>query len=562
MAIPILYELNEEFVRLFAAGSRLAAGDPRLKKFIAPLQKYGEKAPVFAKLAEQVQELTETDAGTSAKNLIETEMLLLSVLSTQGDSSRDIAPQESKSGEQMFLAATNIGHRALAPLVEALTTTGGGRLETIENAFDNGYFCDPRLYKIAVAALGDKYGEISEFMANEVLPTMGYGVYPFLLEGYDPKGGASHGRRLSAMHSIKGEHMLDLVEEAAEGGSTAVKAEAVKIMGCYRKYEDTLFSMLGESKSVRDEVMKALVKMDSHKGIDKIMETYKTNKAETVIDALSLGEGEYISDELLKLARANYDALKNPGATDKEAEKLRNDLITLKNKTTDAAVEFLKTMLCEPHLIKAEQLFSKDKKNAYRYQTLEEAALEALYLSNKAENFIWEMFAESQGGIIANLFKSKRKKSDYPKTLDVYAFYIGSEKLDSDEFYDTFFKSGLYKNIQKNDYHIFTKIFLNDENPPPFSKKIARYFASEMGDIMHINLALRIVAPDDSGTLDALSEHLKANLKKSTYYYNTYEILKKLGECGHKSFGELFELYCAKYKNNSSETEYLRQFLK
>jgi hypothetical protein len=320
-----------------------------------------------------------------------------------------------------------------------------------------------------------------------------------------------------------------------------------------------LLSMLGENKSVREEVMCALVKMASRRGVDKIMEIYKSNKAETVLGALLSGGGEYITSELLDLARLNYSALKNPGVTDKEAEKLRFDLSALKNKATDETVEFLEMILLEPYLSTAEQLFTKEKKNAYYYKSLEEAALEALYYSNKADDFIWEMFTGSRGGIINKILK--KKKSDYPKQLDTYAFYIGAKKLGSDDFYDMFFKSGLYKDIQKNDHRIFKEVFLKSEGSPPFSGRIARYFADEMGDDSHINLALDIVSPNDSGTLDTISAYIKSNLKKNTYYYNIFEMLKKFGEFYHHSFKGLFELYCQKYKNNSSETEYLRRYL-
>ena len=560
MAIPILFELNEELVRLFAAGSRLAFGDPRLKKFVAPLLKYGEKAPVFLKLAEQLQNLIETDAVSSAQKLIESESLLLSVLSTQGDTfqkSGDI-PETSKHSD--YIASTDIGYRELAPVIEALTTTGGGRMEIIQNAFSKGLFRDPRLYRVSIGALGDKYGEISEFMANKVLPSMGSGVFSYLFEGYDVKGGASDGRRLAVMHSLKGEYMLDLAEDAAENGSAVVKAEAVKIMAFYPRYEDTLFSMLGENKAVRDEVMKALVKMDSRRGVDKIMEIYKTSKAETMVDALLSGEGEYISEKLLDLAFNHYEVLKNAGATAKDAEKLKFDLAALENKTTDKAVDFLKTMLSEPYLAEAEKLFSKENKASYYYKTLEENALEILYHSKKADDYIWDMFNDSRGGIVNKIFK--RKKNEFPKTLYRYAFYIGSKKLSPDDFYNMFFKSGLYKEISKLDYRVFANVFLKNENSPPFSGKIARYFAEQIGDHSHINLALEIVSQNDSGTLDFIADYIKTILKKSTYYYNSFEIMKKFGEFYHHSFKELFELYCQKYKNNSSDIEYLRQFLK
>ena len=562
MAIPILFELNVELSRLFVAGSRLSSGDPRIKKFIAPLKKYGEKVPVFSKLAEQVEELSSVEANKSAAQLIETELLLLSVLSTQGNS----APEEGEVFCDLDLAGnaslgpTAVGYRTLAPVIEALTTTGSGRYDVLEQAFENGAFADMRLYLYAVAALGDKYGEIAEFMADKVLPSMGFGIYPFLMDGYDPKGGVSNGRRLCVMHKIKGEQMLALVDEAAAEGSQPVKVEAVKIMGEYRTYEETLLSMLDENKAVREEVMKALVKLGSKKGIDKLIASYKGSKPESVLDALSHGEGEYVTAELLKVAHDDYEAIKSADATDKAVEKFKNDILSLKNKKTDETVAFFKLILSEQYLEKAESLIAKDKKSAYYYKTLEEAALEALYFSDMANDFVWDMFKETQVGIFDKIFKGK-KKGEAPKALNSYAFAIGATKLSPDEFYNMFFKTGLYKDIYKNDYHAFSNTFLDKENPLPYSQKIAHYFAQDMGDNFHRNLALRIVRSDDVATLNILAGHLRDILKKNTYYYNSYEILTKLGEYGQSDFKELFDLYCAKYPN-SSEIEELRQFIK
>ena len=54
MSIPVLIEVYDEMRRLAIAGSAVAPGDFRLKKLIPPLEKSGEKVPVFAKVAQAV----------------------------------------------------------------------------------------------------------------------------------------------------------------------------------------------------------------------------------------------------------------------------------------------------------------------------------------------------------------------------------------------------------------------------------------------------------------------------------------------------------------------------
>jgi hypothetical protein len=304
-----------------------------------------------------------------------------------------------------------------------------------------------------------------------------------------------------------------------------------------------------------------------------------------VLEAISYGESDYLAGELLQIAENDYSILKNDidipsvssetAVTDpsieiksdksqsfaEKAQRLKDDINALKNKRTKEAAEFLKTMLSEEYLTKAEEILPKGKKQAYYYKTLEESALEALYRSGKGNDFIWKMFKDTQEGLLSKIIKkpAKQKKQEISKTLNYYAFMIGAKIIDHEEFYNTFFKTNLYKDIAKHDHCAFEDCFLQ-ENSPAFSNKIAHYFA-EMGDYTHISLACDIVLPEDKSTLNILAGHLKKNLEKNSYSYNNYEIIKKLGECKHKSFKELYELYCAKYNNNTEDAEYLQQLL-
>ena len=65
MSIPVLIEVYDEMRRLAIAGSAVAPGDFRLKKLIPPLEKSGEKAPVFAKVAQAATAVVESVGGTS-----------------------------------------------------------------------------------------------------------------------------------------------------------------------------------------------------------------------------------------------------------------------------------------------------------------------------------------------------------------------------------------------------------------------------------------------------------------------------------------------------------------
>ena len=287
MAVKVLYELNQELTRLFAAGSRLSAGDPRVKKYIAPLKQYGEKSPVFLKLGSLVEELLSAEASESAQKLIEAETLLLSVLSTQGDSApgpdetfvdtgadRNLAArdgqaagpaqaaQPGKAAQPAWSTDTALSYRELTPVIKALRVSGSGRMEILKTAFAKGMFNDPRLTLVAAGALGDRNIELAEYIADTVLPSLGERAYGILMDEYDEKGETPDGRRLTAMHKIKGREMLPLVDKAAIDGSVTVKVHAVRIMADYPEYREVLNGMLNESKPVREEAACAIEKID------------------------------------------------------------------------------------------------------------------------------------------------------------------------------------------------------------------------------------------------------------------------------------------------------------
>ena len=132
MSIPVLIQTYDEVRRLAIAGSVVAPGDFRLKKLVPPLEQAGRKAPVFAKVAEAVKRLAESNEQTSAVELLELATLVNSILYTQGETGLE--------GELTPLPTVELGRprtqasaRVLKPLQEALATTGSGRFEIIRD---------------------------------------------------------------------------------------------------------------------------------------------------------------------------------------------------------------------------------------------------------------------------------------------------------------------------------------------------------------------------------------------------------------------------------------------
>ncbi len=119
----------------------------------------------------------------------------------------------------------------LKPLLEALTTTGSGRLELIRDACERGAFRDLRLVKPSLEAIDDVYGEIADLIAEKVLPLYGKAILPELRTKFDPKGRAGHPRRLQLMHQLDPGGTRELVKQALESGSKEVKVAAIECLG-------------------------------------------------------------------------------------------------------------------------------------------------------------------------------------------------------------------------------------------------------------------------------------------------------------------------------------------
>ena len=554
MAIPVLSELNSELTRLFVAGSRLCNGDPRLKKYVGPLERMGEKAPVLLRLATLLEELLDTTPEMSARKLLETEAFLLSILATQGDTTdKNRTPGDKEENpthtfllddRQYSSSGTTISYRKLAPVLTALSTSGGGRMQVLKSALEQGLFCDPRLARPVADALADNSPDVTGFLISDVLPVVGISIVPYLLSVFDPEGGAADGRKLRALYKLKGERALSLAQECFDSGSPHVRIEAANILGDFPQCETLLLGGLSGKKDVREAVMRSLIRMDSHIGIDKILELREKPEA---VSAITNGDSPYLVDRILEMLRDRCAELEAGAKTPDDLRLFTKVLEFLRDKKSEPAAAYLQSLLTGGLL--------ENLKNPLpqRGEKLTDTALDILFRTGHGGDFIWEMFRSTQQGRLGKLFGGKK---DSPVMLPLYAFFIGAGRLDPEGFYDTFFKSQLYQEVIKLDRNAFEEAFLLDGSPP-YSRQVAGYFAKS-GDII---LAVRTVASKDTGTLNILADLLKDNLEKSRYGYENDFILERLGRAGSKRFAPLYRLYCEKNHGSAAFRENMSKYL-
>jgi hypothetical protein len=317
MSIPVLTQVYDEVRRLAIAGSALAGGDFRLKKLAPPLAQAGQKAPVFAKVAQAVEKVVASTDKTSAEALLELSTLVNAILYTQGETGTE--------GEFAPLATTDLGQqqtqasaRVLKPLLEALSTTGSGRLEIITDAFERGAFRDLRLIKPAIGALDDSYAEIGDFVAEKILPLYGQAILPELRARFDQKGRGGHVRRLALMHQLDPAGTREIVKQALDEGSKEVKVAAIECLG---SNEEDLPFLLEQAKSkardVREAALKGLARSDAADATRALEAALRSGDLELAVEPIRASR----NPQVLKLALAEAGLQRAALLATKEKDK-------------------------------------------------------------------------------------------------------------------------------------------------------------------------------------------------------------------------------------------------
>ena len=340
-----LYDLQQELNRLFIAGSKFAKNDPRLQKHVPILKKLGEKAPVFNKLAQEVESLLQVESTQAAEKLVNVATLLYSVLYTQGVT----VEAEAEKSEQVPTVAladvnTTYSYLQLKPVLQALTESKSGRLEVLKDAFERKLFDDSRTYGYLSYALADKYTELADYVEETIIPTCGKAMLPFLLSDFRLEDKTEHVRRLRLLYQLGYEGLDALVDKIFAENLPNLQAEAVIILSDKKdeKTEDFIISLASDkNKVVRGAAYKALAKLGTQRSIDKLYELYSNNKqkgnAELLANAIATVPLPSHYQSFVQKVREYFEALLAMDDSDEKAvvaafERLPIELEVLKYK--------------------------------------------------------------------------------------------------------------------------------------------------------------------------------------------------------------------------------------
>ena len=342
MALTILKELHDEITRLYIAGSSLAVGDPRVKKYIPQLQKLGEKAPVFNALAERLTTLVEGDSKTSPTALMEAGVLLYSLRFTQGTTETGEAAHEMPYAEK-DLVTTKTSYSRLSVVMEQLMNNSQEKADNVVELFETGQYHDPRLFSAYCQAIIGRKTPISDYVAETIIPAIGADMIPYIEKALDLKGGKGHARLFRLLYTIKEKEVLPLAEKALLEGSSEVMSEALRIMGSDSKYAETL---LGYAKDKKAEVKAAafcgLMLMGSEKGEALLLDALTKSSIGHLEEALVLSKNPELCQKMINEAGMLLSKDKAEKGND---AKLRILLHTFAKRDEEAGIKFLEKTL-------------------------------------------------------------------------------------------------------------------------------------------------------------------------------------------------------------------------
>ncbi len=227
MFVEPIYALMGDVQRLLAAGSASAAIDEGLRKHLSLLRPLGEHVPVLGRVADAVERLCHAPPEKAAMALLDLLVLLRQVLS--GVLSSGVSGELEKispSGPWRTTAPADV----VGAAAQALSSKGSGRDQAVLPLADQPGRADLRLLDGFLRQLDDSYAALADFVAERILPHFGRPILAELQAHYDPRGGASQGRRLLAMAHIDARVGRKLALEGIRQGSPAVRWTALRVL--------------------------------------------------------------------------------------------------------------------------------------------------------------------------------------------------------------------------------------------------------------------------------------------------------------------------------------------
>jgi len=263
-----LYDVKERLEYAAIAGTGLLSEDFRLQRAAEGLKPLAAASRVFAQVDQGLQALLSASAEKRAGLLLDVLALADAVLYTQGKTGAagELEPLPNLGCGRYCSASYN----QLAPILQAINGTGGGRMNQIEQAWQDHpeFFADYRVLPALVKGLGESYAELADLYC-EILKAQGPAILPLLKQGFDPAGKRDMARRVQAIESLAGPAENDWYLSQLEQAKKPVRGALIfALRHCPENLEQLIALTKTEKGEHKDMACRALARMDGDGALD------------------------------------------------------------------------------------------------------------------------------------------------------------------------------------------------------------------------------------------------------------------------------------------------------
>ena len=280
-----LYELKNRLENVAVVGINLVKDDFRLKRAVEQVKEYSTVAKVFKQIYDMGSSLISTDDEDKCDLFLDLLALLDAVLCTQTTTYSGDKPQQIKTIAKNKDYYKELHYSELSPLLYALTETGSGRYEIIENIIENNskLLNDFRVKNYMIHGLSDKYSEIS-YIITEELKKQGKEVIPLLKDGFDPQGKRDMVLRFDIISTLCKEEENDFYKYCIENGSKEIKEIAIEALKYSQDNIDYILDLTKTEKGrLKNKAFEALSYMNDDRAEKEWDKFFKKKPFENIL---------------------------------------------------------------------------------------------------------------------------------------------------------------------------------------------------------------------------------------------------------------------------------------
>ena len=280
-----LYELKNRLENVAVVGINLAKDDFRLKRAVEQVKEYSTVAKVFKQIYDMGSSLISTDDEDKCDLFLDLLALLDAVLCTQTTTYSGDKPQQIKTIAKNKDYYKELHYSELSPLLYALTETGSGRCEIIENIIENNskLLNDFRVKNYMIHGLSDKYSEIS-YIITEELKKQGKEVIPLLKDDFDPQGKRDMVLRFDIISTLCKEEENDFYKYCIENGSKEIKEIAIEALKYSQDNIDYILDLTKTEKGrLKNKAFEALSYMNDDRAEKEWDKFFKKKPFENIL---------------------------------------------------------------------------------------------------------------------------------------------------------------------------------------------------------------------------------------------------------------------------------------